>query len=128
LSAGLSAFSLDSLPVGTNTIAALFAAQGNFLGSSNSLAQVVNSAVTLSQTNVILSILNNGDGTYTLNLLGTPQAVYYVAATSDVTQPMSAWTNLIGSTNTAPANGQWSFAVSNAAPAYYRSIAVNPAP
>jgi len=82
----------------------------------------------LSTTNVIQSITNNANGTFTLTMLGTPAANYYLVANGSVTAPMSAWTPLVGSTNSADGTGHWSFVVSNAVPAYYRSIAVNPAP
>ena len=74
-----------------------------------------------------MSITANGDGTYTLSLLGTPGASYYIISSSDVGQP--TWSPVAGSTNTAPGpSGEWSAVVSNAAPAYYRSVAINPAP
>ena len=42
---------------------------------------------------------------------------------------MAAWTPVAGSTNTASSvDGTWSCVVSNPAPAYYRPVAVNPAP
>ena len=82
----------------------------------------------LSQTNSITGITNNADGTFTLGFVGTPHADYYILSTSDLTQPMSAWTPLPGSTNTVPDSGAWSFVVSNAAPAFYRAAALNPAP
>ena len=106
-----------------------FAAQGNYLSSSDSLSQIVNSGVTLSQTNIILSILNNNDGSFNLDVLGTPQAVYYLVSSSDVTLPSASWALVPGSTNTADTvTGRWSFTVTNPPPSYYRSIAVNPAP
>jgi hypothetical protein len=42
---------------------------------------------------------------------------------------MAAWIPVVGSTNTASSSGgTWSCVVSNPTPAYYRPIAVNPAP
>jgi hypothetical protein len=41
---------------------------------------------------------------------------------------MSAWIPLAGTTNTANGSGNWSTMVSNTAPAFYRSTAVNPHP
>jgi len=117
-----------SLPVGTNMVTADYAAQANWLGSSGSLDQVVKSAVTYSETNSILSIVNNGDGSYTLNCQGTPGARYYVVASTDVSAAMSSWTP-VGTTNTAPSpSGQWSATVSGSAPLFYRAAAVDPAP
>jgi autotransporter-associated beta strand protein len=128
LVAGVASADSASLPVGTNAIAAQYAAQGNYLGSSASLDQVVNSAVTLSTNNVIASIVNNGDGTFTVNAIGTPTALYYLQSTADLNPPI-AWSLVPGSTNTAATGtGTWSFVVTNAPPAYYRSTAVNPAP
>jgi hypothetical protein len=129
LASGVAAASTASLPVGTNTIAAQYAAQANWSASSGSLQQVVNSLVTYSQTNVLLSIVDSGAGTFTLNLLGTPGASYYLVANGDVSTPIASWSAITYSTNTAPGpSGQWSVVVSNAAPAFYRSVAVNPAP
>jgi hypothetical protein len=129
LTAGTASAATADLPIGTNTVTAEYATQANWLGSTNSLSQVVYSAVTLSTTNAIVSIVNNNNGTFTVNAVGTPGAQYYLASASDLTVAMSSWTPLAGSTNTAPLpNGLWSFAVSNAAPAFYHSVAIHPAP
>src|SRR5262249_42469255 len=71
LGAGVASADNATLPVGTNTIAVQYAAQGNYLVSSASRDQVVNSAVTLSTNNLITSIVNNEDGTFTINAIGT---------------------------------------------------------
>ncbi len=98
-----------------------------FTGSG--LLNVTTGGIIYSQTNIVQSLTNNGDGTFTLQLLGTPGASYYVAASGNVTNAMAVWTPLAGSTNTAPSpGGQWTLVVSNAAPAFYRAVAVNPAP
>ena len=127
---GVAAASTTTLPTGTNIVVAQYAAQGNYLGSSDTVEQVVQSTTVYSQTNVVASIVNNGDGTFTLNLVGTPQAEYYVVGSPDATLPMSSWAPLVGSTNTVTdPNGLWSFTVTNtAAQQFYRSAAVNPAP
>jgi autotransporter-associated beta strand protein len=110
-----------------------FAVSGTAIGAGTTAAISINGAQVnlvvnaLSQTNVIASIVNNGDGTFTMNMVGTPQAVYFLQTTADLT-PAAAWTTITGSTNAAPANGAWSFVVSNSPPAYYRSVAVNPSP
>jgi trimeric autotransporter adhesin len=128
LAAGVATASTTSLPLGTNTVVAAYATQANWLLSSDTLNQEVQSAVILSQTNAVLSIAANGDGIYTLTLLGTPGASYYVVSSGDLTAPSAAWSALTYSTNTAPSpSGQWSVLVSNAAPAFYRSVAVHPA-
>jgi fibronectin-binding autotransporter adhesin len=129
LVSGAASASTTTLPVGTNTVTAEYAAQANWLTSTGSVQQVVNSAVVYSQTNAILSIVDNGNGTFGLTLQGTPQAEYYLLASPDVTAAMNTWSPVLGSTNTAPGpSGQWSSTVSNAAPQYYRLKAVNPAP
>ena len=53
------------LPVGTNAIAGQYAGDGNFLPSSAGLPQVVQSLATYSQTNAVLAVVNNLDGTLT---------------------------------------------------------------
>ena len=128
LTGGSASISTAELPVGTIPVEAQYAAQANWLASSDSLNQVVYRAVTLSTTNVILSIVRNGGGSYTLNLQGTPGAKYYVVASGYIKNALPAWTPVPGSTNTASESGLWSFAVSNAAPAFYRVVAVDPAP
>ncbi len=130
LVAGVATASTTTLPLGTNTVVAQYATQGNYLGSSDTVEQVVQSATVYSQTNVLSSIVNNGDGTITLSFVGTPQAQYYVVASPDATAAMSSWAPLVGSTNTVTdPNGLWSFTVTNTATQqFYRSAAVNPAP
>jgi hypothetical protein len=128
LVAGVASAVNAALPVGTNLIAAQYAAQGNYLSSSTNLSQVVNSAITLSTNNVITSIVNNGGGSFTINAAGTPTAVYYLESASSLGSPIT-WTVVPGSTNTAATGtGNWSFVVTNPPPTYYRSTAVNPAP
>jgi hypothetical protein len=120
--------STDALPAGTNTLIAIYQGDGNFLSSTGALNQVVTNSVIYSTTNVILSILNDNDGTFTLNLLGTPGAQYYIVSSPNISSPLNLWSVLTGSTNTAtPPDGFWSFVVSNTAPAFYRSAAINPA-
>ena len=129
LSGGSANTSTADLPVSASpiTVGASYAAQNNWGASTNYLSQVVYRGVTFSTTNVVLSITNNADGTFTLNCLGTPGAKYYIESTSDLVAP--SWTGLAGSTNAATLpDGLWSLAVSNAAPAFYRSVAINPAP
>jgi autotransporter-associated beta strand protein len=126
---GTASTSTADLPVSASpiTVGASFAAQNNWGASTNYLSQVVYSAVTLSTTNAVLSITNNADGTFTLSCLGTPGAKYCIETSSDLGAP--SWRGLADSTNAATSpDGLWSFAVSNAAPAFYRSVAINPAP
>ena len=64
---------------------------------------------------VIGSILQNADGSFTLNCSGTPGTNYLVEASAD----LAAWTGI--STNTADANGQWQITDATRAPSrFYR--------
>ena len=128
LVAGVAAADNANLPLGTNTILAAFAAQGDYGASSASLDQVV--MVVYSMINTIISIANNHDGTSTLTFQGTPKASYYVVDSADIAAVMSSWTAVAGSTNTAPdPSGIWTLNVTNsAAQRFFRAVAVNPAP
>jgi hypothetical protein len=91
-------------------------------------AQLVTNVV-YSTTNIITSISNNHNGTFTLNARGTPGAQYYMVTSGSIKASMTNWTALASSTNTASSpGGTWSCTVSGSAPAYYRSVAVNPHP
>ncbi|PWU20770.1 MAG: hypothetical protein C5B50_03195 [Verrucomicrobia bacterium] len=81
-----------------------------------------------SQTNVLLGISPNGNGTFTLTFLGTPQASYYVVGNTNVLG--GTWSALASSTNTVTdTNGYWQITVSNSAlQQFYRSVAINPCP
>ena len=85
--------------------------------------------VTCSQTNALLGIEANQDGTFTLTFVGTPQAQYYVMATGDLSLPTS-WTVLAGSTNTVTnSSGVWWCTVSNTAlQQFYHPAAIHPCP
>ena len=122
--------STTSLPLGTNTVAAQYAVQGNYLGSTGAVQQMVQTALVFSQTNVVSSMMDNGNGTFTLNFIGTPQAKYYVVTSGDPLASMSIWDILTDTTNTAPPPaGMWSVTVTNnAAQKFYRAAAVNPGP
>jgi autotransporter-associated beta strand protein len=130
LANGNSSASTASLPLGTNTLTAQYLGNGNFLASTGSVAQVVNFSVTCSQTNALLSIADNLDGTITLTFVGTPQAAYYVLASADVAAPMASWVPVAGSTNTVTnVSGLWQCTVTNTAPQqFYRGTAVVPCP
>jgi autotransporter-associated beta strand protein len=122
--------STAALPVGHTAITAQYVGDGAFpASSSSSLDQVVTNGVIYSKVNQILSISNKHNGTFTLTAVGTPGAQYYVVASGDLKAHMAAWIPVVGSTNTASSSGgTWSCVVSNPTPAYYRPIAVNPAP
>jgi hypothetical protein len=118
---GVAQASTASLPAGTNTIAAQYAAQGNYQASNKSRTQVVATSVPGSQTNVIAGVARDTNGTFTLTFQGTPGVGYYVVASPSVAAAMNTWTPVPGSTNTAPSpSGQWSLIVTDAAPRYYR--------
>jgi len=119
------------LPAGTNSIVAQYLGGLDYQASaSGPLAQVVTNNVIYSQTNRVLSVVSHNDGTYTLNFTGTPGAKYYVVASGDIKAHMATWIPVAGTTNIVASNpsGAWSCVVSNPAPAYYRAVAVNPAP
>jgi hypothetical protein len=82
-------------------VTAEYAAQGNHLGSSASVAQVV-LAIDMPST---LSIVENGDGTVTVTFAGTPTAKYIVQTCNSLVAPV--WVNV--STNSAGADGRWTF-------------------
>jgi autotransporter-associated beta strand protein len=85
--------------------------------------------VVFGQINRILSIVDNGGGTSTLTLQGTPGAEYSLVSSADVTALMNTWSTVTGSTQLAPApSGVWTFPVSAAGPRYYRLKATNPGP
>ena len=131
LSGGIATASTTALPIGHNAIIAQYLGNGAFpANSSSALDQVVTSSVIYSQTNVVVSLVNNRNGTFTINARGTPGAQYYVVASGIVRTNMAAWVPLAGTTNTATSpNGTWScFVPSNSVPVFYRAAAVNPAP
>ncbi len=93
--------------------------------SGSPISQIITPSVTCSQTNALVSVADNADGTLTLTFVGTPQADYYVLASPDVAVPMTSWTPVAGSTNTVTnASGLWQFTVTNTTPRqFYRSAA-----
>ena len=126
---GMAAATNATLPSGTNTVAAQYADQGNYLGSTNSLQQLVE-VLACSQTNAIVGIADNQDGTFTLTFIGTPMAQYYVVASPDATAAMTNWVPVLGSTNVViNTNGLWQLTVTNTvSQQYYRSTAMLPCP
>ena len=75
-------------------------------------------------------MVDNGNGTFTLSFVGTPQAKYYVVTSTDPASLVPGWDVLANSTNTAaPLSGVWSVTVTNdAVQRFYRSAALNPTP
>jgi hypothetical protein len=95
---------------------------------TNRALLVTNIVVVLSTTNRITSVVNNHNGTFTVNVLGTPGAQYYLVTSGNIKTPLASWTTVVGSSSTASGGGTWSYTVSASGPAYYRSVAVNPHP
>jgi hypothetical protein len=118
LSEGIAALSLATLPAGTNTVAAVYAGDGNFLASSNSILQVI--TATIVDVPSTLALTNNGDGTITLMLRGTPATAYVLQAKDDLLS--GSWSNV--STNTAPSKGVWTYTESTVGHAsrFYRLV------
>jgi hypothetical protein len=121
---------ISTLTAGNHNITAYYEGDDNYKPSwSAPLTQVVTNSVIYSTTNSVGSFVNNHDGTYTLCAFGTPGAEYYLVSSQAINAAMNTWTPVVGSTNIASGgSGQWCCTVSNAAPAYYRPMAVNPAP
>jgi hypothetical protein len=84
--------------------------------------------VIYSTTNRVASIVNNHNGNFTVNMIGTPGAQYYLVKSASPKTAMASWTAVAGSTNTAASGGTWSCTVSGSSPAYFRAVAVNPHP
>jgi hypothetical protein len=125
LSGGSTSASIASLPPGTNAITAMYVGDGDFLASTGSVSQVVQSFIACSLTNALLEVADNRDGTFTLTFVGTPQSQYCVVAAPAVTAPPENWLPVAGSTNTVTnASGLWQFRATNTAPIqFYRSKA-----
>jgi hypothetical protein len=119
LSGGVASLGTAGLPVGTNIVGAAYLGDGNYLASSNSLAQVVSVNV---QKPATVGIKNNGDGSVTVSFSGQSGAQYIVQAKSDLA-PATAWDNV--STNIAGTDGQWTFtdSATNHPIRYYRAMA-----
>jgi hypothetical protein len=104
--AGAAIFSTSSLPSGSNTVTAMFFGDENFLGSTNSLVQVVTDMV---QPPADLAIRDNGDGTVSITFSGTPGAQYWLQTAPDLAPP-AVWTTLC--TNVPDATGLATYTVS----------------
>jgi autotransporter-associated beta strand protein len=76
-------------------------------------------------SSAILSVTPNGGNSFTLKLVGTYQAQYYLVAQTNVAEPMANWHAVPGSTNTVTnPSGLWYVIVTNRAPAFYRARAM----
>jgi hypothetical protein len=113
---GVADVNTSNLAPGSNTIAAIYLGDGNFLPSTNTLIQIVN--VNLGQP-VTLGITANVNGTVTVTFQGTPGGQYVVQATTSLNQP-TLWSNV--STNVAGVDGLWTYTDSTTQPqAFYRA-------
>jgi hypothetical protein len=81
LSGGAASFSTASLSVGSNAVTAVYSGDGNFLGSTGSVVQVVTQFVPAPGN---LTLRDNGDGTMTLQFTGGPGAQYFIQATTSL--------------------------------------------
>jgi hypothetical protein len=102
LSGGVASITLADLPIGYTMVDAVYMPDGNFLGSVDSLEQLVHATPETPNT---VGIKDNGDGTVTVSFTGTPYVEYVVQASGNVAAP--EWTNI--STNMAGADGKWTF-------------------
>ena len=102
ITAGVAAFSTAGLPVGTNVIRAAYPGDSNCVGSTNSLVQIVDPSAVRPG---VIGIAVSENGTVTATFSGTPGTNYVVQACTKLAPPV--WENV--STNTANAQGGWSF-------------------
>ena len=100
LSGGVASITLADLPIGYNSVDAVYMPDGNFLGSVDDLDQLVHATPETPET---VGIVDNGNGTVTVSFSGTPYVEYVVLASGNVAAPV--WDNI--STNMAGADGKW---------------------
>lgn len=83
-----------------------------------------------SQTNALVSITQNTNGTFQFTFIGTPQARYYVVGNTNATDAVTNWVVLPDSTNTVTnSDGLWSVTVTNdSAQRFYRPAAASVCP
>ena len=134
---GHAIYATSTLTAGTHTVEADYNADVDFryntsigtLAGGQTVASSSGPCSALS-TNLAIVDLNDGHNSIRLDFQGTPNAIYYVVASSDVTRGMGSWSLLPWSTNTAAAGtGLWSCIVTNSASQqFYRAKAVNPCP
>ena len=138
LSNGVAWINLASLPSGTNEVAAAYSGDGNYLGSTNSLQQVILPyPIPCAGVNFTLDMVQSGANTFTITLMGTTNAQYCLIETTNVTAAMTDWIVLPDSTNIAT-NGVWYYTITNTgtlgndstnpAGKFFRARAVNPCP
>jgi hypothetical protein len=138
LSGGQGSIFTELLPPGPNVVQVEYAGDGNFLGSTDSVQQMVEPVPTppCSSTNYVLSLTQTTGNNFTITLLGTTNAQYYLLTATDLAVPMTNWTVLADSTNTAT-NGVWYYTgtagmlgdnSTSGVVRFFRAKAVNPCP
>jgi hypothetical protein len=139
LSGGQGSISTGLLPPGSNVVQVEYAGDGNFLGSTASVQQVVVEPVQtppFSSTSYVLSIAQTIGNIFTITLLGATNAQYYLLTATDLAVPMTNWMVVTDSTNTAT-NGVWYYTgpagmlgdnSTNGGMRFFRAKAVNPCP
>jgi nicotinamidase-related amidase len=118
LSGGVASIIVALFEIGNNDVEVTYLPDSNFLGSIDGLVQLVNATP---RTPITVGIENNGDGSVTVSLSGTPGAQYIVQAKSDLGSA-TVWENV--STNTAGTDGKWTFTecTGNHPVRFYRSV------
>ena len=118
LSGGVASITVALFEIGNNDVEVTYLPDSNFLGSIDGLVQLVNATP---RTPITVGIENNGDGSVTVSLSGTPGAQYIVQAKSDLGSA-TVWENV--STNTAGTDGKWTFTecTGNHPVRFYRSV------
>ena len=118
LGGGVASITLPVLPLGSNTVKVAYMGDSRFLGSIDSVVQVVR---VITQPPSTLGIHRNSDGTVTVTFSGTSSAEYVVQASDNLGSP-TAWLSV--STNTATTNGQWTLtdAMTNHSIRFYRAM------
>jgi hypothetical protein len=117
LVSGVATLSTSLLPPGSNVVQAVYGGNSNFNPSTNALVQVVNPEAQQPST---LAIHDNGNATVTVFFSGTAGAQYIVQVADSIGGP-GTWSNV--STNTAAADGIWTYTESTAGHAnrFFRS-------
>ncbi len=102
LAGGAASFTTASLPAGSNAVTAVYSGDGNFLGSTGNVVQVVTQIVPGPGN---LTLRDNGDGTTTLEFTGGPGAQYLIQAATSLIP--GNWATI--GTGTADSDGKISF-------------------
>jgi hypothetical protein len=113
LSNGVALINVACLPPGTNEVEAEYSGEENYLGSTNSLQQIVQQTpIPCASVSYILSMEKSGSDTFLITFIGTTNAQYCVLESTNLGAPMSDWVVLPGSTNIAT-NGIWYYTITN---------------